>query len=374
MGDMADKQRLRVDLGARAYDILVGAGLLATAGETIAPLLGNKSVRIVTDSNVAPHYLSALEVSFARQNIDFCSYVLPPGEETKSFATLEKLCDDILGSRIERSTTLIALGGGVIGDLTGFAAAILLRGVPFIQIPTSLLAQVDSSVGGKTGISTAKGKNLVGAFHQPQLVLIDTESLRTLPARELRAGYAEVVKYGLIEDADFFAWLESKGAGILAGDPDLLREAIVTSCRTKAKIVAEDERERGRRALLNLGHTFGHALEAETGYSSELLHGEAVAIGSVMAFAFSARQGLCPQEDLTRVRAHLQASGLPTDLSTLRDRNWHRDALLAHMGRDKKVSGGKLTFILARGIGKAFVTSDVDSDALCEFLEETLRG
>ena len=372
MTGKAKLERLGVDLGPRSYDILVGAGLLANAGKWIAPHLGSGEVRIVTDENVAAHYLQRLESALAASGIASRSFVLPPGEESKSFSVLERLCDSLLASGIERGTTLLALGGGVIGDLAGFAAAILLRGIPFIQIPTSLLAQVDSSVGGKTGISTAKGKNLVGAFHQPRLVLIDSDSLGTLPPRELRAGYAEVVKYGLIEDPDFFARLEDQGAQLLAGNAAVQRQAILKSCSIKAKVVAADERESGRRALLNLGHTFGHAFEAETGYSGELLHGEAVSIGSVMAFDLSVALGLCPPEDAARVRAHFESVSLPTALSDVGGQIWQRDSLLDHMRRDKKVQAGKMTFILARGIGKAFITSEVDEGALCEFLDQAL--
>ena len=286
------------------------------------------------------------------------------GEASKSFASFEKLCEEILALGIERSTVLIALGGGVIGDLTGFAAAVLLRGIDFIQIPTTLLAQVDSSVGGKTGINSGHGKNLIGAFHQPRLVLADTYTLRTLPRRELLAGYAEVVKYGLIDQPDFFAWLEGHGADLVEGDQGVLAQAIETSCAAKAAIVAEDEKEAGKRALLNLGHTFGHALEAECGYGDELLHGEGVALGMIMAFDLSVELGLCPAEDADRVFRHLTAVGLPTRLEHLPGRVWDADTLLGHMHKDKKVTGGKLTFILAKGIGRAFITHDVEEAAV----------
>lgn len=270
----------------------------------------------------------------------------------------------MLEARCERSTTVVALGGGVVGDLAGFAAATLLRGVDFVQVPTTLLSQVDSSVGGKTGINTPFGKNLVGAFHQPRQVLIDTETLRTLNQRELLAGYAEVVKYGLIDDPAFFTRLERDGAALVAGDEGLRRDAILTSCAAKARVVAEDERESGRRALLNLGHTFGHALEAECGYGGALLHGEAVAIGMVMAFDLSVRLGFCSAEDAARVRAHLSAVGLPVTPPRLNGERMDTDRLIAHMASDKKVAGGKVTFVLARGIGQAFLSRDVEQDAL----------
>ncbi len=357
---------LRVELGARGYDILVGAGLLATAGQHLASRLHQmrglrqKRVCVVTDEPVAAAYLAVLARALDEAGIEHQSFVLPAGEETKSFDQLERLIDLLLDARVERSTALVALGGGVIGDLTGFAAAILLRGLEFVQIPTTLLAQVDSSVGGKTAINTRHGKNLVGRFHQPRLVLADTGVLSTLPPRELRAGYAEIVKYGLIGDRAFFEWPETNGAAIIEGDPDARRHAVLTSCAAKARIVAADEEERGSRALLNLGHTFAHALEADVGYDATLLHGEAVAIGLVMAFDLSARLGLCPVEEALRVRRHLARVGLPTGLDVLGDRAWSADALLDHMTRDKKVRDGRITFVLSRGIGQAFISHDVD--------------
>jgi 3-dehydroquinate synthase len=350
---------LRVELGARSYDILVGEGLLAGAGRHLAPLMGQKRALIVTDDKVAGLHLAALERSLGDAGLAYEAVVVPAGEATKDFAHLEQLVKRLLDMNVERSTTLLALGGGVIGDLTGFAAAILLRGLDFVQIPTTLLGQVDSSVGGKTGINTRHGKNLVGAFHQPRLVLADTETLSTLPRRELLAGYAEVVKYGLINDAEFFTWLEGHGPGVIEGDAAARRHAVLTSCAAKAAIVAADERETGLRALLNLGHTFGHALEAETGYSGELLHGEAVAVGLVMAFELSARLNLCPAEDAARVRRHLATVGLPTGLEAFGGRAWDTQRLAQHMRRDKKVRDGRVTFVLARGIGQAFLAENV---------------
>jgi 3-dehydroquinate synthase len=335
-------------LGERSYDILVGDDLLADAGHLMAPVLHQKRVIIVTDETVAGLHLATLERACDSAGITYEALVLPPGEQTKDFTHLDGLVDRLLAAKIERSGTLVALGGGVIGDLTGFAAAITLRGLDFVQIPTTLLAQVDSSVGGKTGINTRHGKNLVGSFHQPRLVLADTEALSTLPRRELLAGYAEVVKYGLIDDPAFFAWLEGHGTAVIEGDLAARRHAVMTSCAAKAAMVAADEREAGARALLNLGHTFGHALEAETGYSGELLHGEGVAIGLVMAFDLSAHLGLCPAEDAARLRRHLAAVGLPTGLETVAGRAWNVERLL------------RITFVLARGIGRAFLADDVD--------------
>ena len=357
---MSEIERLPLDLGERSYEILVGGGLLADAANHLRPVLAGDQAIIVTDRTVAGLHLAALERSLRDASIAHQAFVLPAGEETKDFAHLERLIDQLLEAKVERSTTLIALGGGVIGDLVGLTAAILLRGVDFVQIPTTLLAQVDSSVGGKTGINTRWGKNLVGTFTQPRLVLADTQVLSTLSRRALLAGYAEVVKYGLIQDAEFFAWLEGHGAAVLDGDERARRHAVVTSCATKAAVVAEDEREKGARALLNLGHTFGHALEAEVGYGDELLHGEAVAIGMVMAFDLSVQLGLCPPEDAARVRYHLAAVGLPTGLESLGARTWSSGALIDHMTRDKKVAAGRITFVLARGIGRAFLTQDVD--------------
>lgn len=372
----AGEERLTVGLGARAYDIVIGDGLIADAGRHLRPLLTLPRIVIVTDANVAAKHLGPFHAGLERAGIACETITLPPGEATKSFSGLETLSEKILALGIERSTMLIALGGGVIGDLTGFAAAVLLRGIDFVQVPTTLLAQVDSAVGGKTGINTRQGKNLVGVFHQPRLVLADMGALDTLPRRELLAGYAEVVKYGLINDAGFFAWLEANGRALVAGERALRRHAVRVSCAAKAAIVAADEREKGERALLNLGHTFGHALEAETGFGPALLHGEAVAVGLALAFDFSARLGLCPAEDAARVRRHLDEAGLPSTLDRLGDYGrkpgWTAAGLIAHMGHDKKVAGGKLTFILARGIGRAFIARDVDEAALAGFLADRL--
>ncbi len=366
--------RQNVSLGERSYDILIGDGLLAAAGSHIAPVLPQPRAVIVTDTTVADFHLATLERSLADAGIDHEALVLPPGEQTKDFAHLEKLIARLLELKIERSTTLIALGGGVIGDLTGFAAAIVLRGIGFVQIPTTLLAQVDSSVGGKTGINTAHGKNLVGSFHQPRLVLADTEVLSTLPRRQVLSGYAEVVKYGIIDRPEFFTWLESHGMAVIEGDPSARRHAVAESCAAKAAIVAEDEREQGRRALLNLGHTFGHALEAETGFGDELLHGEAVAIGMVMALDLSVRLSLCPVEDAARLRRHLAAVGLATGAGQVQGRVWNPRRLLDHMARDKKVSQGRTAFILARGIGQAFLSDKVDAAEVEALLTATLAA
>jgi 3-dehydroquinate synthase len=358
----AAADRLRVELGGRSYPIIIGSGLIGDAGALIAPVLPRPSAIVVSDETVAALYLEPVLDALAAAGIAAGSVVLPAGEATKDFAHLQLLCDRLLDAGAERSTTLIALGGGVIGDITGFAAGILLRGLDFVQIPTTLLAQVDSAVGGKTGINTARGKNLVGLFHQPRLVLADTDTLGTLDPRQRRAGYAEVVKYGLIGDPIFFAWLERQGRAVCDGEPEACARAVKTSCAAKATIVAEDERETGRRALLNLGHTFGHALEAEAGYGGALLHGEAVAIGMAMAFALSARLGLCAAQTAERVRAHLCWVGLPTSLDGLSPPpGWAAAALLAHMRYDKKVQDGKLRFVLARGIGAAFVCDTVQS-------------
>ena len=352
-------KRLGVDLGARSYNIVIGAALLGRAGEFVAPLLSRPRLVVVSDEIVAQHHLPAFERGIEGDGIEHENIVLPAGEASKSFETLERLLDDLLARKVERQDMIVALGGGVIGDLVGFAAAILRRGIDFIQIPTTLLAQVDSSVGGKTAINTRHGKNLVGAFHQPRLVLADIDTLATLPVREMRAGYAEVVKYGLLGDADFFAWLEANGEKLLAGDGEALSHAVAECCRAKAEIVAEDEREQGRRALLNLGHTFAHALEAEAGYGASLLHGEAVAIGMVQAFELSARLGLCPEEDVVRVRDHLGAVGLPRNPREAGIDHAERDALLGHIGQDKKVRHGQPAYVLVRGIGSAFVSRDV---------------
>ncbi|HEY4636472.1 MAG TPA: 3-dehydroquinate synthase [Rhodospirillales bacterium] len=364
---------MTVELGPRSYDILVGDGLLADAGPLARPVLAEPRVIVVTDANVAGRWLETVEMSLDDAGIAHDSIVLEAGEQTKDFAHFEQLTGRLLDAHAERTTTLMALGGGVIGDITGFAAAVTLRGMDYIQLPTTLLAQVDSAVGGKTAINVRHGKNLVGAFHQPRLVLADTATLDTLPKRELRAGYAEVVKYGVLGDAKFFAWLEKNGLGVIDGDADARRHAVLTSCRAKATIVAADEREHGQRALLNLGHTFGHAIEAISGYGDALHHGEAVAIGMVMACDLSVRLGLCPPADAERVRRHLQAAGLPVGLAGINRKDWSADALIARMTQDKKVRAGTLTFVLVRGIGKAFVTRDVALADVRQVLDEELK-
>ena len=369
----ATSDTARVELGARSYDILVGRGLLGRAGQVVAERFPGRRCFIVTDANVARALLAPLEGALARVGVNATSIVLDAGEPTKDFGHLEALVEQLLESRIERSSVLIALGGGVIGDLVGFAASIVLRGIDFVQLPTTLLAQVDSSVGGKTAINSRHGKNLIGSFHQPRLVLIDTDALDTLPRRELLAGYAEVVKYGLIDDPAFFAWLEANGAALLAGDHAARRHAVITSCTAKARIVAADEREIGVRALLNLGHTFAHALEAETGYGAALLHGEAVGAGLGLAFALSSRLGLCAATDVERVTRHLASSGLPTAVADLPAREWRAARLIEHMAHDKKVRDGRITFVLARGIGKAFVANDVPIETV-QFLMAGFTG
>jgi 3-dehydroquinate synthase len=352
---------VRVSLGERSYDIHVGSNLLEFAGATMRPLLAQPRVFVVTDANVAARHLKTLEASLEQAKIDYSVEVLPPGESTKDFVHLEGLLDAMQDAGCERGTTIVAFGGGVIGDLAGFAAAILMRGVPYIQIPTTLLAQVDSSVGGKTAIDTRWGKNMVGSFHQPRLVLADIDLLATLPERQVRAGYAEVVKYGLIDDAPFFHWLEEHGAALLAGDTAARTEAVYRSCMAKARIVAEDEREHGRRALLNLGHTFAHALEAEAGFGDLLLHGEAVSIGMVLAFALSVRTSRCPAGDLDRLRRHLVATGMPIRPPALPGRAWDPARVVAQMSSDKKVKDGKIGFVVAGGIGKAELVRDISA-------------
>lgn len=363
---------VNVSLGARAYDILIGPGLLQSAGEEIARRLPGVRAAIVTDSNVAEGHLATLQAGLAAAGIEATAITVAPGERSKRFATLEEVVSGILDARLERGDIVIPLGGGVVGDLAGFAAGIVRRGMHFVQAPTSLLAQVDSSVGGKTGINTAHGKNLVGVFHQPQLVIADTAVLDTLPPREFRAGYAEVAKYGLIDRPDFFAWLEKNWQAVFDGGPERV-EAIAQSCQAKADVVARDELEMGDRALLNLGHTFGHALEAATGYdSARLVHGEGVAIGMALAHRFSARLNLASPDDAERVEAHLSAVGLPTRLSDVPGGLPGADQLLTYIAQDKKVSRGALTFILTRGIGQSFVAKDVPTSQVLSFLEESL--
>ncbi len=352
-------ETVRVELGARSYDIVIGRGLIERAGTMLGPVLATPRVAVVTDNQVAPLYGAKLAASLEQSGIETTLFSVPAGEESKSYAGYERLLDSLLDSRPDRQMTLVALGGGVVGDLAGFAAATLLRGIDFVQIPTSLLAQVDSSIGGKTGINARQGKNLVGAFHQPRMVLADVAVLDSLPGRQLRAGYAEIVKYGLINDADFFAWLEAHGAGVLAGDAQARQQAVAASCRAKARIVAADEREAGQRALLNLGHTFGHALERAAGYGDRLLHGEAVGIGLVLAFQLSARLGLCAPEDADRIAAHLREHGLPASPRELPDGSPSAETLVDFMGFDKKLKDGRIRFVLARGIGKSFVADNV---------------
>lgn len=365
---------VRVALDARSYDIVIEDGALDQAGERLKPYARQGRMVVVTDAHVAAAQLPRLDASLRAAGIRVEPVILPPGEATKSWRHLEQLMDALLALEVERGDHVVALGGGVIGDLVGFAAAILKRGCHFIQVPTTLLAQVDSSVGGKTAINTRAGKNLVGAFYQPALVLIDPSTLDSLPPRETRAGYAEVVKYGLIDDPDFFAWCESDGHRLLAGDPDARAYAIEKSVSAKAAIVADDERETsGRRALLNLGHTFGHALEADTGFSATLLHGEAVAAGMALAFRYSVRLGLCAAEDADRVTAHLRSVGLPFDLGSAHV-SANGATLVGHMLHDKKMAAGTLPFLLARGIGQTFLSKDVALDDVAAFLDNEQAG
>ncbi|MEK0083612.1 3-dehydroquinate synthase [Benzoatithermus flavus] len=363
---------LRVALGERSYDIVIGEGLLDRAGELLASVLPLRHAVIVTDGNLArTRHPDRLAAGLERAGISSRRIVLPAGEGSKSWPVLEGLVDDLLAHGLERRSSLVALGGGVIGDLVGFAAAIALRGIDYVQIPTTLLSQVDSAVGGKTGINSRHGKNLIGAFHQPKAVLIDTSVLDDLPVRELEAGYAEVVKYGFIKDRSFFAWLEEHGKAVLAGDASARAHAIRRSLEVKAAVVAADERETsGERALLNFGHTFGHAYEALAGYDGGLLHGQAVSIGMVDAFALSARLGHCPQDDAERAEAHLARLGLPTRITQVSNRPFPVDELLAAMGRDKKVENARLRFVLVRGIGDAFTSADVPETAVRAVLAE----
>lgn len=362
-------ETLHVPMGERSYDIFIGDGAISHAGSLIKDVIKAPRAIIVTDENIAPNWLEPLKTSLNDAGIKTREIILPPGEHTKSVSHLEQLLDNLLENNIDRKTTLIALGGGVIGDLTGFAAAVVMRGVDFIQVPTTLLSQVDSSVGGKTGIDTRFGKNLIGAFHQPRAVITDTSTLDTLPMRERLCGYAEVIKYGVINDREFYDWLIENGQKVLDGNPAARREAVRRSCANKAEIVAADEREQGLRALLNLGHTFGHSLEAQIGFEDKLKHGEAVAIGMMMALELSVRLAMANETDRDSLRDHLKTVGLPVDLKGLAGGNWTADALLDHMGRDKKTQDGKLTFILARAIGNSFVANDVDHDAVKGVLE-----
>jgi 3-dehydroquinate synthase len=365
---------VRVELGARSYDVRIGVGLIAAAADHIAPLLARPRVVVISDETVAALHLDALRDALTAVGIEVRALSLPPGESTKCWAQLQRSVDWLLEQQVERRDVVIALGGGVIGDLVGFAAAILRRGVRFVQIPTSLLAQVDSSVGGKTGINASAGKNLIGAFHQPALVLADIGVLGTLTPRDFLSGYGEVVKYGLLGDAGFFEWLEVNGPALAAGDMGLRAEAVRRSVQMKADIVARDETEQGDRALLNLGHTFCHALEAATGFGDRLLHGEGVAIGCALAFETSARLGLCSQEEPSRVRAHLRGMGMKTDLADIDGDLPNADGLLTLMAQDKKVIDGRLRFVLAHGIGEAFVAEDVGADPVRAILAEALKS
>ena len=360
-----------VALGARSYEVRVGPGLIDRAGAEIAPLLARKRAAIITDENVAALHLPRLVAALEAEGIAVATLALPAGEATKSWPHFTRAVEWLLEQKIERRDIVVALGGGVIGDLVGFAAAVLRRGVRFVQLPTTLLAQVDSSVGGKTGINTAQGKNLVGAFHQPSLVLADIGVLNSLPRRDFLAGYGEVVKYGLLGDSAFFEWLERAGPG-LAASPDDLQRAVRRSVEMKAGIVERDETEEGERALLNLGHTFCHALEKATGYSDRLLHGEGVAIGCALAFELSQRLGLCSQEAPSRVRAHLRAMGMKVDLADIQGDLPNAAELVRLMGQDKKVIDGRLRFILAKGIGAAFVAEDVPPDVVTTLLDDAL--
>ncbi|MEH2586677.1 3-dehydroquinate synthase [Bradyrhizobium sp. AZCC 1721] len=366
-----------VALGDRAYDIVIGRGVLDTLGARVAALRPGVRTAIVTDRTVAKHWLEQTERSLTEAGIPMSRVIVEEGEVSKTYAGLEKVSEALIAAKIERNDLVIALGGGVVGDLAGFAAAILRRGVDFVQVPTSLLAQVDSSVGGKTGINSPQGKNLLGAFHQPVLVIADTSVLDTLSPRQFRAGYAEVAKYGVLGDEAFFTWLEANHADIFSGGA-AREHAIATSCRAKAAIVSRDERENGERALLNLGHTFGHALEAATGFSDRLFHGEGVSVGMVLAAEFSAKLGMISEVEATRVERHLASVGLPTHLQDIagfaQEGLADADALMALMAQDKKVKRGKLTFILLQAIGRAVVANDVEPALVRDFLQQKLSG
>jgi 3-dehydroquinate synthase len=367
-------ERIRVELGSRSYYVWIGAKLLETAGERIGAILPGRKAAIVTDTNVADLHLPALRTALRGAGVQTTEIIVPAGESSKSFSALQSVVEAILAARLERGDFVVALGGGVIGDLAGFAAAITRRGMRFVQVPTTLLAQVDSSVGGKTGINAPQGKNLVGAFHQPVLVLADTGTLDTLPKREFAAGYAEIAKYGLLADAAFFAWLETNRAEIFAGGAARVR-AIAEGCQGKARIVAADERETGERALLNLGHTFGHALEAACGYeAARLVHGEAVSIGIVLAHDFSVAEGLAPPADAERVRHHMTAAGLPVRIAEIPGPPIPAEEIMRHIAQDKKVVRGRLTFILTRGIGSAFIADDVAPEKVEAFLRRQLAA
>jgi len=369
-----DPDTVPVALGARAYDIVIGRGLLGSLGRRLQALKPGAKAAIVTDANVEKLLLAATQSGLAAADVPATHISVPPGEGSKSFAMFERVCEALIAAKLERGDVVVALGGGVVGDLAGFCAAAVRRGLDYVQVPTTLLAQVDSSVGGKTAINSRHGKNLIGAFHQPVLVVADTALLDSLPPREFRAGYAEVAKYGLLGDAGFFAWLEANADDVFAGAGAAREHAIATSCRMKAEIVARDERETGDRALLNLGHTFGHAFEAAAGFSGRLLHGEAVALGMALAFDFSARLGLLPQPEAERVKRHLGKAGLPTHIRDVPGGVPGVDALMDLMAQDKKVKRGRLTFILVRAVGAAFVAPEVDAAQVRAFLADKLSA
>ena len=370
---MTNHKHINVELDERNYDIIIGCNLLNEAGKLIKAVIRSENVIIVTDKIVAPLYLNDLNASLKAEGIKAEEIILPPGEHTKSIRYFESVIDQILNFKIDRNTTLIALGGGVIGDLTGYVAASILRGIDFIQIPTTLLSQVDSSVGGKTGINSQHGKNLIGAFYQPRLVLADIDALDSLPNREILSGYAEIVKYGLVNNITFFTWLEEFGFQLCAGNKEYRQHAVYESCKSKADIVAKDETEQNMRALLNLGHTFGHALETETGFSDKLLHGEAVSVGICLAFDLSLLLNLCSKLDVSRVRNHFSAIGLPTYLSDIRNNNWNIDKLLNHMLSDKKTINGKLNFILVKGLGKSFIAPDIKKEDVHFIIKQAIQ-
>ncbi|MEP3431383.1 MAG: 3-dehydroquinate synthase [Roseibium sp.] len=372
--NQAPIQTVRVDLGARSYDIRIGRGVLETAGAEIAAVLPDARLAVVVDETVAKLHLDAFSDSLEAAGLDHTVITVPPGESTKCFSEFERLCDEILAARLERGDAVVALGGGVVGDLTGFAAAAVRRGMAFIQVPTTVLAQVDSSVGGKTGINSRHGKNLIGAFHQPGLVLADTAILDTLPLRDFRAGYAEVAKYGLLGDVEFFAWLEDNWKAVFAGGPER-DEAVARSCQAKADVVAADELEAGGRALLNLGHTFGHALESAVSYETErLVHGEGVSIGMMLAHEFSEQLGLIGEDTVARVHKHLSEVGLPVRVQDIPGQLPQAEAFMDIIAQDKKVSRGALTFILTKGIGEAFVEKGVEPHLVSDFLTEKLNA
>ena len=372
---MSKHNKLRINLKENSYDIIIEHGLLSELGALISKKFGKPKTFIVTDSNIAVHWLKQTIESLSAQGMSPKVLEVPVGESTKSFINLEKIIDQLLESKVDRDSVLVALGGGVIGDLAGFAGAITLRGIKVIQVPTTLLSQVDSSVGGKTGVNVRQGKNLVGSFHQPSLVAIDTQVLQTLPSRQLFAGYAEVLKYGLIKDRSFFDWLELNGKKVLEGDKLAQQFAIFTSCRIKAEIVEADEKEKNLRAILNFGHTFGHALEAEAGYDGNLLHGEAVSIGMVLAIELSKSLGYLSGQDAGRAVEYIRNIGLPTNINSIEgSTSWHPDGIIQHMQHDKKVSNGQLRFVLIKGIGEAYLTADVERNDIYRVIEKSLSG